>query len=143
MVKPTAVAALEKVLEAAGGTLALTRALGCSPSIVGNWRRQGGIPASRVPAVARVTGLAPEAIRPDLFGSASGVQRGLADAQAPFEAEARALGLNPDAIAAKALRDAIRAEKERRWLEENREAIQAHNDWVEKHGVPLAKYRMF
>lgn len=60
-----------------------------------------------------------------------------------FATEARALGLDPDAIAAKAIRDAIKAEKERRWLEENREAIEAQNAWVEKHGVPLAKYRMF
>lgn len=68
---------------------------------------------------------------------------GFAETQAPFATEARALGLDPDAIAQKAVRDAIKAEKERRWLEENREAIAAHNEWVEKHGVPLAKYRMF
>ena len=68
---------------------------------------------------------------------------GFAETQAPFATEARALGLDPEAIARKAIRDAIKAEKERRWLEENREAIAAHNEWVEKHGVPLAKYRMF
>ncbi len=58
-------------------------------------------------------------------------------------AEARALGLDPDAIAAKALADAIRQEKERRWQEDNREAIESQNAWIEKHGLPLAKYRTF
>jgi hypothetical protein len=41
---------------------------------------------------------------------------GFAETQAPFATEARALG--PEAIAQKAVRDAIKAEKERRWLEE-------------------------
>lgn len=66
-----------------------------------------------------------------------------AEVQTPFFTEARALGLDPDAIAASAIQDAIRAEKARRWQEENREAIEAQNAWVEKHGVPLAQYRMF
>ena len=68
---------------------------------------------------------------------------GFAAARSPFAAEARALGLDPDAIAARALKDAVTAEKARRWLEENREAVVAHNEWIEKHGVPLAKHRMF
>lgn len=71
------------------------------------------------------------------------MKKGFAETQAPFATEARALGLDPEAIAQKAVRDAIKAEKERRWLEENREAIEAQNAWVEKHGLPLAKYRMF
>ena len=58
-------------------------------------------------------------------------------------AEARALGLDPEAIAAKALEDAVRAEKARRWLQENSAAIEAQNAWVEQHGLPLAKYRTF
>jgi hypothetical protein len=29
------------------------------------------------------------------------------------------------------------------WLEENRLAIQASNNWVEKYGLPLAKHRQF
>jgi antitoxin CcdA len=31
----------------------------------------------------------------------------------------------------------------KQWLEENREAIESHNAWVEKHGLPLARYRQF
>ena len=99
------------------------------------------MPAQHVGAVARITGLPVHALRPDLFPE--NPKPGFAETQAPFATEARALGLDPEAIAQKAVRDAIKAEKERRWLEENREAIAAHNEWVEKHGVPLAKYRMF
>jgi antitoxin CcdA len=54
-----------------------------------------------------------------------------------------ALGLDAAALAERAVREAISAEKARRWLEENREAIEASNAWVEKHGLPLAKYRPF
>lgn len=31
----------------------------------------------------------------------------------------------------------------RKWLEENADAIKAWNDYVEQHGLPLAKYRQF
>jgi len=31
----------------------------------------------------------------------------------------------------------------RQWLEENADAIKAWNDYVEQHGLPLAKYRQF
>ncbi|MFA7668886.1 MAG: type II toxin-antitoxin system CcdA family antitoxin, partial [Burkholderiaceae bacterium] len=29
------------------------------------------------------------------------------------------------------------------WLAENQEAIESSNAYVEKHGLPLAKHRMF
>jgi hypothetical protein len=35
------------------------------------------------------------------------------------------------------------ADWQREWLEENRAAIESWNQWVEKHGLPLAKYRQF
>jgi hypothetical protein len=31
----------------------------------------------------------------------------------------------------------------KQWLEENAEAIKSINEWVEKHGLPLEKYRLF
>lgn len=68
---------------------------------------------------------------------------GLGETQAPFASEARALGLDPEAIAAKALHDAVRAEKARRWQEENREAMDAWNAWTDANELPLAKYRLF
>ena len=50
-------------------------------------------------------------------------------------AEAKALGLNMSQGAEEGLRAAIKREKERRWLEENKEAIDAHNAWIEKNGM--------
>jgi post-segregation antitoxin (ccd killing protein) len=35
------------------------------------------------------------------------------------------------------------SEQGRKWLEENAEAIKSINEWVEKNGLPLEKYRMF
>ncbi|MEI6162350.1 MAG: type II toxin-antitoxin system CcdA family antitoxin [Roseococcus sp.] len=66
-----------------------------------------------------------------------------AEAQAPFAAEAQSLGLDAAAIAAKAVQEAIRAEKARRWLAENEDAIEAWNRWTESNELPLAEYRMF
>ena len=41
------------------------------------------------------------------------------------------------------LSDEVKAARKRRWIEENWEAIQSHNEWVAKNGLPLAKYRQF
>jgi antitoxin CcdA len=57
--------------------------------------------------------------------------------------EARALHINLSATFEASLRDAVRARKAAQWLEENRAAIQRSNEWVEKHGLPLEKYRQF
>lgn len=57
--------------------------------------------------------------------------------------EARALGINVSQACETGLERANKAERERRWLEENAEAIASSNAYVERHGLPLAKYRMF
>jgi DNA-binding transcriptional regulator YdaS (Cro superfamily)/post-segregation antitoxin (ccd killing protein) len=154
-------AGLDRALAAAGGTTALTAALGLSKSVVGNWRRTGGIPAGRVPAVARLTGLPPEALRPDLFSPAA--PPGLAEAQVPLAAEAAAfhplaaeaaalhplaaeaaaLGNDAAKVAADAVRAAIGAARARAWAAENREAIEAWTRHFAEHDTPLAAYRMF
>lgn len=138
---------LDAAIRAAGGSTALARRLGLTPSAIGNWRSTG-IPAARAPEVSRVTGLPLHVLRPDLFPERS--YAGFQEQQAPFEGlaadaatEARALGLDPEAIATAALRKAIGDEKARRWQEENREAIKAWNAWVEENELPLARYRMF
>lgn len=56
---------------------------------------------------------------------------------------AREAGINLSQTCEAALRDAVRAERERRWQEENREAIEGWNAWTEKNGLPLARYRQF
>lgn len=39
--------------------------------------------------------------------------------------------------------DQVRHAVREAWIEENKAAIEASNAWVEKHGLPLAKYRQF
>ena len=39
--------------------------------------------------------------------------------------------------------EAVKRERERRWLDENRHAIESYNKWVEENGLPLARYRCF
>ena len=52
-------------------------------------------------------------------------------------AEARALGLNTSRAAEAGIEAAVREEKGRRWREENREAIEAHNRRIEREGTLL------
>lgn len=133
---------LQRALEAAGGVSRLAAYLRLHPSTISGWRR---VPAGYVLAISKLTGIAPRELRPDLRSElfTPERQRGLAEAQAPFAAEAEALGLDAAAIAAKAVQDAIRAEKSRRWLAENQDAIEAWNRWTEANELPLAEYRMF
>lgn len=124
----------------------LARRCRVSQQAVARWANGLRVPrAAQMAAVAQATG--GHVTAADFFADACAdepaVSGSFAQQQSPFAAEARALGLDPDAIAAQALRDAIRAEKTRRWQAENREAIEAHNRYVEQNGLPLAKYRMF
>lgn len=56
---------------------------------------------------------------------------------------ARELEINLSRACEKGLAGEIKATREARWLEENAEAIESSNRYVEKHGLPLAKYRLF
>lgn len=58
-------------------------------------------------------------------------------------AEAKSLSVNISRAAEAGIAEAVRREKERRWREENREAIESWNRWVEENGLPLAEYRQF
>ncbi len=57
--------------------------------------------------------------------------------------EAKALSINASRAAEDGIARAVSEEKSRRWKEENREAIEGWNKWVEENGLPLAKHRMF
>ena len=57
--------------------------------------------------------------------------------------EARRLGVNLSRAAEAGLRRAVTEEAARRWREANREALLSCNAWVEEHGLPLARHRMF
>ena len=56
-------------------------------------------------------------------------------------AAAKEAGVNISRVAEDAVRLAVKKEQERRWLEENRDAIEGWNRWYEKNGNPLEKYR--
>ena len=57
--------------------------------------------------------------------------------------EAKALDINLSRACEAGLEAALKDERKRRWQEENRAAMEASNAWVEKHGLPLARYRQF
>ena len=50
----------------------------------------------------------------------------------------RRIGVRPDDDTPEA-----RALREKQWLDENKEAIESANAYIEKYGLPLEKYRMF
>jgi antitoxin CcdA len=58
-------------------------------------------------------------------------------------AAAREVGLNLSQVCEAAIRQATKAEQDRRWQEENRAWAEACNEWVEENGLPLERYRMF
>lgn len=57
--------------------------------------------------------------------------------------EARELGLNMSRIAEAAISEASRLERNRRWREENRAALDAYAREVEREGLALARFRSF
>jgi len=57
--------------------------------------------------------------------------------------EARALKIDMSRAAEDGQPKPIKAERERLWQLENAEAIRFGNEYVAKHGLPLAKYRQF
>lgn len=57
--------------------------------------------------------------------------------------EAKAFDINLSRACEAGLEAALKEERKRRWQDENREAAEASNAWVEKHGLPLARYRQF
>ncbi|PYE46997.1 antitoxin CcdA [Rhizobium sp. PP-F2F-G20b] len=58
-------------------------------------------------------------------------------------AEALELNIDISRAAADGVAKAVKAERERLWLIENADAFQAEREYIEKHGLPLAKYRQF
>jgi antitoxin CcdA len=57
--------------------------------------------------------------------------------------EAKELGVNISLAAASGLEQAVREKRAERWLQENRAALESYNEYVEKNGLPLDKYRLF
>jgi antitoxin CcdA len=57
--------------------------------------------------------------------------------------EAKRLDINISQACERGLEEQVARSRAEQWLEENREAIESSNAWVEKHGLPLARYRQF
>ncbi len=57
--------------------------------------------------------------------------------------EAKRLRVNISEACERGLSEQVAKSRAETWREENREAILASNAWVEKHGLPLARYRSF
>ncbi len=55
--------------------------------------------------------------------------------------EARRLRINISETLEQRLRTIVRAEQEKRWLEENREAIASINDFIDRHGLLANRLR--
>lgn len=57
--------------------------------------------------------------------------------------EAKSLRINVSQAAEFGVARAVADKRAEIWLKENYEAIESSNAYVEKHGLPLEKYRMF
>jgi len=58
-------------------------------------------------------------------------------------AEAKELRINISQAAEAGVARAVSEKLAERWLQESQEAFESSNAYVEKHGLPLDKYRMF
>ena len=55
--------------------------------------------------------------------------------------EARRMRINVSETLERRLRTIVRAEREKRWLEENREAIVSINSFIDRHGLLASRLR--
>lgn len=53
------------------------------------------------------------------------------------------MGINVSQACERGLAAAVADQRRARWLEENKQAIDAYNEHVDRHGLPLAAYRQF
>ena len=60
-----------------------------------------------------------------------------------YVAEARELGINLSEAFERGLCEAIAEARAQRWLEENREALDSYNRFIEQNGLPLEGLRLF
>ncbi len=58
-------------------------------------------------------------------------------------AQARELKVNISAACEAGLAAQVKAARAAQWLEENREAIQAYNKYIEENGLTLERFRTF
>ncbi|MEM9179686.1 MAG: type II toxin-antitoxin system CcdA family antitoxin [Pseudomonadota bacterium] len=75
----------------------------------------------------------------DLLGVSANVHGSVREDPVPFDndirEQAKALGLDPDAIADKAVMEAVKRKRIEAWVEENKEAFAAHRKDIEENGL--------
>ena len=86
----------------------------------------------------RITMQAPEARTPSSPKTSANISVNTALLQS-----AKKLRLNVSQAAERGLALAVQEKQAELWLQENREALSSSNDYIEKNGLPLAKYRQF
>lgn len=57
--------------------------------------------------------------------------------------EAKSLGINVSRSAEAGIAEAVRLQKQQKWLKENAEALASSNAYVEANGLPLIQHRRF
>ena len=57
--------------------------------------------------------------------------------------EARSLNINISQACESGLEASVAKTRAERWIEENRDAIEYWNRYVDEHGLPLERYRQF
>jgi antitoxin CcdA len=57
--------------------------------------------------------------------------------------EAREAGVNLSGLLESALRDKLKAHRTAKWQKENRQTIESMNAYIDEHGLPLAKFRVW
>lgn len=57
--------------------------------------------------------------------------------------EAKELGITLSQACERGLAETVAEARARKWLDENRPALQAWNEYVEENGLPLAEFRQF
>jgi antitoxin CcdA len=57
--------------------------------------------------------------------------------------EARELGINLSQACERGLAASVAEARAQQWLKDNREALNAWNEYVEQHGLPLGEFRQF
>jgi antitoxin CcdA len=62
---------------------------------------------------------------------------------AALVAEAKELGVSISQASSRGLEQAVKQARAERWLEENKDSLDAYNTYLAEHGWPLAKYRLF
>ncbi|MGQ8367362.1 type II toxin-antitoxin system CcdA family antitoxin [Glaciecola sp. 1036] len=58
-------------------------------------------------------------------------------------AEAKQLGINISSSAEIGIKNALLEKKRKLWLEQNKDALESSNSFVELHGLPFDSYRNF